>query len=445
MQLHRQSRTEGKPNLLRDQRFRWLIFAWFSAIMGQQIALTAMPWLALQLGGDGLSLGMMIAAMELPRAVFIIIGGAVVDRYSPHFIFKCSLFACTALMIILGVAILSGRLQLPQLYLFAAAIGIVGAFSGPSAAALLPETVAPERLQSANSFFMGVNQASLFIGPILAGLLIALPNFYPSSLPIAQTSNDASAGLGLVFILCAMCFMTAGFGLTRMAANRDRKTARNQSPSTILRSIVQGAKWAWSDVTLRSLFAYWAAIAFLTSGPIQIGLPLLVKHQMQLGADHYGMLISSQGAGNLVGMALMGLLPQRVLGRLGLMVFCIDGIVGIIIISLGLAHYFATSAILMFFIGLFSGLVQVRLIVWIQSRIPVHMRGRVMSFQMFTMAILTPLSGSLAGFFISVTSSRNLYIGVGLCLMAIALFALSNRNLRNIKGIGSSEKIHEIA
>lgn len=440
MQPHSRSIAEGKPGLLRDRRFRWLIFAWFSAIMGQQIVLTALPWLVLQLGGDGLSLGIMIAAMELPRAVFTIIGGAVADRYSPHFIFKCALFACTALMICLSLAVLNGGIQLSQLYFFAVAIGIVGAFSGPSAAALLPETVAPERLQSANSFFMGVNQASLFVGPALAGVLIALPALYPSTVAATQAGSQPGLGLGLTFMLCAMCFMTAGIGLTRMAKNYGNKAARDQSPATILQSIVEGAKWAWSDITLRSLFAYWAAIAFFTTGPIQVGLPLLVKHQMQLGADYYGMLISTQGAGNLLGMALLGLLPHKVLGRLGLMVFCVDGIMGIIIISLGTAHYFFSSAVLMFFIGLFSGLVQVRLIVWIQSRIPAHMRGRVMSFQMFAMALVTPLSSSLAGLFISLTSTGNLYIGVGICLITIALIALSNSNLRNIKNVESGSR-----
>lgn len=435
---------KGKFPLLRDPPFRSLITAWFTAIIGHQIILIATPWLALQLGGNGFALGTLIAAMELPRAVFIVIGGAVVDRHSPHFVFKWSLFICTALMIALAAAIFSGNMHLWTLYLFAIAMGVIGAFTGPSAAALLPETVAPERLQSANSFFMAVNQLSLFIGPTLAGVLIALPPLHTSTLPASPASN-ATNGLGLAFILCAMCFLIAAFTLTRMASRTASPPPRHPSTSNILHAIAQGANWAWSDVTLRSLFVYWTAIAFFTTGPIQVGLPLLVKQQMQLGADHFGMLMSSQGAGNLVGMALLAVLPHWALGRLGLMVFCVDGIMGIILISLGLVHDFAASAILMFLIGLFSGLVQVRLIVWIQSRIPAHMRGRVISFQLFTMAIVTPLSSSLSGFFVTIASTRNLYIVVGVALIAIALFALSRNNLRNIRTVETIQSTEEPA
>ncbi|MFC5476256.1 MFS transporter [Paraherbaspirillum soli] len=441
MQNLQQPPAEGKFTLLRDRRFLWLMCAWFSAVMGQQIALITMPWLVLQLGGDGFALGMVITAMELPRAVFIIIGGALVDRHSPRLVLKWSLFICAALVIAVGLAVLSGNLQLWMLYLFAVAIGVINAFTGPSAAALLPETVAAERLQSANAFFMGINQFSLFIGPTLAGLLIVLPGLQANSSPASNTAH----GLGLAFILSAACFVTAGFALTRMASGSAGKTARHPSTSNILHSITQGARWAWSDVTLRSLFLYWAAIAFLTAGPIQVGLPLLVKEQMHLGANYFGILISSQGAGSLAGMALLGLLPRWALGRLGVMVFCADGIMGLIIINLGMVHHFTTGAILMFSIGLFSGLVQVRLIVWIQSRIPAHMRGRVMSFLMFMMAVVTPLSTSLVGFLIVYASTRNLYLGAGVLLIAIALFALSSANLRNIKAVENTTSAEEPA
>src|SRR5438132_13095789 len=104
MQTLQQPPAEGRFALLRDRRFLWLMCAWFSAIMGQQIALITMPWLVLQLGGDGFALGMVITAMELPRAVFIIIGGALVDRHSPRLVLKWSLFCCAALAIIIGLA-----------------------------------------------------------------------------------------------------------------------------------------------------------------------------------------------------------------------------------------------------------------------------------------------------------------------------------------------------
>ncbi|OQS37246.1 jagaricin export MFS transporter HmlH [Chromobacterium haemolyticum] len=422
-----------QSSLWRDRRFLWLSAAWFCAILGQQTALIALPWLVLQLGGDGLALGLVVTAMELPRAVFIIVGGAVADRYSPRRVFQCSLLCCAALLALLGYAAYRGGLPLAWLYPFAAAMGVVAAFTGPSAAALLPNTVPEEKLQQANSVFMAVNQLTLLTGPMLAGALIALPGV------------RAGGGLGLAFLLGAACFLSAGLMLSRLRPRAAAAQVQSaQSAAGILRAIRRGAAWTWGDATLRALFFYWAVIAFLTAGPIQIGLPLLVKTAMGLDAGHFGTLLSAQGAGSLLGMALLSLLPLKALGRLGWMVFCADALMGALIIGLGLSPAFAASCAMMFLIGLFGGLVQVRLMAWIQARIPAEMRGRVMSFLMFMMAAVTPLSTTLAGVSLASAPVRALFAGAGLLLIGVAVLALCSPRLRAIGAPGGSgpAKLH---
>ncbi|MBN3006468.1 MFS transporter [Chromobacterium alkanivorans] len=411
----------AQPALWRDRRFLWLTAAWFCAILGQQTALIALPWLVLQRGGDGLALGLIVTAMELPRAVFIIVGGAVADRHSPRRVFQCSLLCCAALLALLGYAAYRGGLPLAWLYPFAAAMGVVAAFTGPSAAALLPNTVPEEKLQQANSVFMAVNQLTLLTGPMLAGALIALPGV------------RAGGGLSLAFLLGAACFLSAGLMLSRLRPRVVAAPAQSaQSAAGILRAIRRGAAWTWGDATLRALFFYWAVIAFLTAGPIQIGLPLLVKNAMGLDAGHFGTLLSAQGAGSLLGMAVLGLLPPKALGRLGWMVFCADALMGALIIVLGLSLAFAASCAMMFLIGLLGGLVQVRLMAWIQARIPAEMRGRVMSFLMFMMAAVTPLSTTLAGVSLASAPVRTLFVGAGLLLIGVAVLALCSPRLRAI-------------
>ncbi|MGC0153201.1 MFS transporter [Chromobacterium vaccinii] len=420
-----------RPALWRDRRFLWLCAAWFCSILGQQTALIALPWLVLQLGGDGLALGLVVTAMELPRAVFIIVGGAVADRHSPRRVFQCSLLCCAALLAALGLATHGGGLPLALLYPFAAAMGVIAAFTGPSAAALLPNTVPEAQLQQANSCFMAVNQLTLLAGPALAGALIAMPG----------VRAGAGDGLGLAFLLGAACFLAGSLLLTRLPASRPADAAPRQSAAGILRAIGRGAAWTWGDATLRALFFYWAVIAFLTAGPIQIGLPLLVRDALRLDAGHFGTLLSSQAAGSLLGMALLAVLPARALGRLGWMVFCVDGLMGALIIGLGLSGDFVASSAMMCLIGLLGGLVQVRLMAWIQSRIPPDMRGRVMSFLMFMMAAVTPLSTTLAGLILASAPVRGLYAGAGLALMAVAVLALSSARLR---GIGAPEKTGDV-
>jgi MFS family permease len=60
--------------------FRLLFGGSLISAIGDQFTLVALPWLVLKLTGDPAALGLVLAAMALPRAVFMLIGGAVVDR-----------------------------------------------------------------------------------------------------------------------------------------------------------------------------------------------------------------------------------------------------------------------------------------------------------------------------------------------------------------------------
>lgn len=76
-------RADPRAALLRDPNFRWLTSGSALTMLGDQFTLIALPWLVLQMTGDTLVLGTVLALMSVPRALFILIGGALVDRYSP--------------------------------------------------------------------------------------------------------------------------------------------------------------------------------------------------------------------------------------------------------------------------------------------------------------------------------------------------------------------------
>src|SRR4051812_40920275 len=69
--------------LVRDPSFRWMIAGGAISMLGDQFTLLALPWLVLNMTGDPLMLGIVIALASVPRALFILLGGALVDRYSP--------------------------------------------------------------------------------------------------------------------------------------------------------------------------------------------------------------------------------------------------------------------------------------------------------------------------------------------------------------------------
>ena len=173
--------------LFKNRNFRWLLSGGVVSDMGDQFTLIALPWLVLIMTGDPFAVGMALALVGIPRAFFILIGGAMVDRHSPKQVLMLSKHVNTLLLGVLGVLVLTGELQLWMVYCLAAAIGIASAFGIPSATALMPHVVSAAQLPLANSITNGIRQLTMAAGPVLAGVLIAFSG--------TGTSQDAAADL----------------------------------------------------------------------------------------------------------------------------------------------------------------------------------------------------------------------------------------------------------
>lgn len=97
------------PSLKTNANFRWLLGGAVVSNLGDQLTLVALPLLVLQLTGDPLALGLVIGLMGLPRAVFILLGGAVVDRLSPQRVRMASKLANACLLTVLALLVLNTR------------------------------------------------------------------------------------------------------------------------------------------------------------------------------------------------------------------------------------------------------------------------------------------------------------------------------------------------
>ena len=73
-----------RNSLFANRNFTLLFGGSSLSAIGDQFTLVALPWLVLKLTGDPAALGLVLAAMALPRAAFMLIGGAVVDRMAPR-------------------------------------------------------------------------------------------------------------------------------------------------------------------------------------------------------------------------------------------------------------------------------------------------------------------------------------------------------------------------
>src|SRR5512136_3121173 len=112
---------------LRD--FRLLFSGATTSLLGDQFALIATPWLVLKLTGDPLALGIVLALEGIPRAVFILLGGAITDRFSPRIIMLTADFIRLILTALMALVVFTGAVQMWMLYAFGLGFGLVAGFA----------------------------------------------------------------------------------------------------------------------------------------------------------------------------------------------------------------------------------------------------------------------------------------------------------------------------
>src|SRR5689334_11924820 len=152
MNMKSEVSVEKPTNPLRVRNFQLLWIGEGISLLGDQFYLIALPWLVLQLTGSALALGAILALASIPRAVFMLVGGAFVDRYSPRSVMLASNAARLVLVALMSVLVLTHHIDLWMLYVFALAFGLADAFYFPAQSAIVPQVLPVEQLQAGNTF-----------------------------------------------------------------------------------------------------------------------------------------------------------------------------------------------------------------------------------------------------------------------------------------------------
>jgi len=418
--------ADPRAALLRDPNFRWLTGGSALTMLGDQFTLIALPWLVLTMTGDTLVLGTVLALMSVPRALFILVGGALVDRHSPKQVLMLTKYVNLALLSLLSGLVLAGVLALWMVYALSLAIGLATAFSIPAGTAMLPHVVPRAQLQAANGISLGLRQLTLFLGPLMAGVLIAL--FGDGS-----GSAASATGIGVAFALDALSFGVSAWTLAhvRTLATPPAPAAAAASQA-VLASVAQGLAHFWRDAELRTCFLYWSAVALFILGPIHIAVPVLANSTPALGAAAFGTMLGAHGAGTLAGMVASGVLPRLRWGSLGLTILAFDAVIGLLFMPMGLIQATWQGAALMLAIGLLGGFMQVRVFTWIQQRVPPALIGRAMSLFMFIFMGLAPVSAAATGWVMKSITLAQLFAASGATLVGLVVVAFALTPLRRV-------------
>jgi len=393
---------------LREPRF---LLWWGGAtisLLGDQFYLVALPWVVLQLTGSGVAMGTVAMAAGIPRAVLMLLGGAVTDRTSPRRLLMATACARTIFVAAIGALLWTQQLQLWHLYVLAIAFGVADAFALPSAGAMLRSLVQPEQLPAATSIWQSSALLTGVVGPAPAGWIVK------------------ALGAAWAFFLDAISFLFI-IGALWNLPDPPAPRAAGRKPG-VWTSITEGLAYVGRDVALRSLMLLAAVLNFCLSGPLSIGLAFLARHRFS-SPTAFGIWISSVAGGTLLGMLLAGVFKS---GRRGLLLLGTSAILGVATAGLGLLPGLWPVAALLLVMGALSGFINVQLQAWFQQRVDRAFLGRVISVSMLSAFGLMPLSMAAAGAAVE-WSVAGVFMISGAAVVLVSAFGLLQRPVREIR------------
>jgi MFS family permease len=352
-------------------------------------------------------MGTILMLAGFPRAMLMLMGGAVSDVVSPRQIMMITASSRTILVATIGCLLWNHALQLWHLYLLSFAFGVADAFALPASQAFLPSLVLPEQLVVANSFTQVTVQLAVTVGPVPAGW--AVKNFG------AATAFFVDA-VSFLFIICALWRLP------------DTQPRPSEEKPRLWQSIVEGLKYVYHDQVLRSLLLLSAALNLCVFGPIVLGLAFLAKVRFD-SATTYGLWVSSFAAGGVIGALLAGLWRPK---KRGAFLLWMSVLTSVGMASVGVSAHIWLIAAILFAMGSGSGFVNVHFQAWCQQYVDRAVLGRLMSVLMLATVGLTPASLFLSGLLAERSVEVLFWVSALLVLLTVGIAAL-HRSVRKIE------------
>jgi MFS family permease len=359
---------------LRHRNYRLFLTGQIVSTVGTWMQSVAMPWLALELTGSALLVGLVLAAQFLPVLVGGPLGGVIADRERKRTVLLTtqSLFMVPSFLLFALSA--TGHAQYWMIVVAAFATGTINLFDVPARQAFVIEMVGRRDLMNAIALNSSVFNASAVIGPAVAGLVIA------------------AVGVPLCFLANSLSYLAAIAALLMM---RDLpRAAQHHNDMPFRTRLAEGMSYARREPVVGMLLVAVAVFSLFAMNRLTL-MPLFATKVLDVGAHGYGFLLASMGLGALVGALTLAFFPS--LGADPRRQLWMALIWVAALLEFSISRNFALSLVTLFV----AGYCQISFVATANNRIqmltPDHLRGRVMSLYAQALIGVGPLGSTQAG------------------------------------------------
>lgn len=400
--------------------WRWRFWAVFGgqglSLVGSALTQFVLLWWITDTTGSVSSLATAGLAALLPQALLSPLGGILVDRYSRRLIMVVAdLISAVCMLVLIGL-FLTDRIELWHLYTMMAIRSAMQAFQAPAASASVAMLVPKDFLVRASGLNQSLQSMTLVAAAPLGALAISV-------MPIGWA--------------LAIDVTTALLGVAPLLFFRiPQAVALDGGKKGLWLEFREGVDLVWHTPGLKQLYAVLAAVV-LAIMPTFTLVPLLVKEHFGGAAPQVALLEGLSGLAMLAGGLLVAAMAPRkqipwILG--GFAVSC----AAMALTAMVPGNLFGIAVAWWAISGMAFVFGNAPLTALLQTTVPNHLQGRVLSLLTTIMRLAAPVGLALVSPLGEWIGVRGVFVAAGVAGAVACLVGFLSSSLRSLNRPGFS-------
>ena len=244
---------------------------------GSWMEQTLTTWLLYEITGSPVLLGIGGAMRAIPTFAFGLLAGAIADRVDRRRLLLFTQGGSALTSFGLGLVVATGQVEVWHIYLASVINGTLQTFDAPARRAMYTTMVPRSQMQNAITLNAAVFRIARLIGPSLAGILIV------------------ATGPALPYFINAVSFLAIIGALLLIS----KPPIVDRVRGSLIAETIDGARYTLGKPILANLLLLESAHSLFGANTALV--TIVAKDVLHVGADGLGILLSSLGAGALVG------------------------------------------------------------------------------------------------------------------------------------------------
>jgi predicted MFS family arabinose efflux permease len=277
-------RWDAIAGALRQRNFALYLWLGWISLIGFWAQRVAVGWLTWKLTESGTWLGLIAFADLAPCVVLTPIAGGLADRWDRRRMVMVTQALAMVQAFALAGLTLTGLIDIWLLFFLTLFLGIVMSVNTAARLTLVPNLLPREHVPSALALDSGLFNIARFIGPAIAGWLIAVWD------------------VGAAFLFNAVTFIAFLFALFQIRLLRDE--ARGRPTGNLFRDVGEGLRYAFSHPGIGPVLMVILAAAVGAKPYIDL-LPGFADRIFNMGAKGLAELTAVSGLGAFLAAAYL--------------------------------------------------------------------------------------------------------------------------------------------